>query len=126
MLDEISAHAEGVSSLGGSAILPLLILALNWAFSAIHVFEGWKGSKFLLWRAFGAIEGLYVPNWLGFPFFTVLLLLILWIAGVTGIVGWGVIGWSGFWPSFGWVSEQQGVFWIGFILGALVSDSIFS
>ena len=117
MLDDIGAYAEGVSSLGRSAVMPLLLLALSWAFSAIHVFEEWKGSDFPLWRAFGAIEGVYVPNSLGFLFFTVALLLILWIIGLGAIVGLGFGG---------QLTAQQGVFWLGALIGALVSDCLFS
>lgn len=117
MLDGIETYADSVSSLGRSAVMPLLLLVLSWGFSAVHVFEEWKGAGFPLWRAFGAIEGVYVPNGLGFLFFTVALLLILWIIGVGAIVGLGVAG-----P----LTAQQGVFWLGALIGALVSDCIFS
>jgi hypothetical protein len=40
-----------------------------------------------LWRVFGAIVGLRLPNWLGFLSFTVLLTLALWAAGLAGIGG---------------------------------------
>jgi hypothetical protein len=117
MLDDIGAYAESVSSLGSSAVTPLLLLALSWAFSAVHVFEEWKGSAFPLWRAFGAIEGIYVPNWLGFPFFTVALLFLLWAIGVGAIVGLGIAG-----P----LTAEQGVFLLGALIGALGSDCLFS
>jgi hypothetical protein len=42
MIDEIRAYGESVSFVGPSLLF--LLLALNWAFSAIHVFEEWKGS----------------------------------------------------------------------------------
>lgn len=117
MLDSIGSYAESVFSLGRSTATPLLLLALSWAFSAIHVLEEWKGSDFPLWRAFGAIEGVYVPNWLGFPFFTVALLLLLWITSVGAIIGLGL---------WGPLTPQQGVFWLGALIGALVSDCLFS
>jgi hypothetical protein len=117
MLDDIGVYAESVSSLGRSAAAPLVLLALSWAFSAVHVFEEWKGSDFPLWRAFGAIEGVYVPNSLGFLFFTVALLLVLWIIGLGAIVGLGFGG-----P----LTAEQGVFWLGALIGALVSDCLFS
>ena len=117
MLDEIGAYADSVSFLGRSTALPLLLLTLSWAFSVIHVLEEWKGSAFPLWRSFGAIEGVFVPNSLGFLFFTVALLLILWIIGAGAITGLGVGG-----P----LTAQQGVFWLGALIGALVSDCIFS
>lgn len=125
MLDQIGAYSESVSFFG-STVPSVIILVSSLVFSAIHVFEEWKGSAFPLWRAFGAIEGVHVPNWLGFPFFTVLLLLILWIAGFSGIVGWRVVGWVGLWPSFGQLPTEQCVFWLEFLIGALVSDCVFS
>jgi len=116
-MDAIRTYAENVSSFGGSPFWLFVILRLNLAFSAIHIFEEWRGSEVPLWRAFGAIEGVYVPDWLGFPLFTVLLLIILWIVGVGGIAGQSV---------FGPVAPGEGVFLLGVIVGALVSDSIFS
>jgi len=120
---DIRAYGGSVSVVAG--LFPLyLVLALNLAFSAVHVFEEWKGSDFPLWRSFGAIEGVYVPDWLGFPFFTVALLLILWILGVGGIVGLGVVGWGGSWPTA--LTSQQGMLCLGALIGALLSDSLFS
>jgi hypothetical protein len=113
----IADYADSVSSLGRSAALPLLLLALSWAFSAIHVLDEWRGSAIPLWRAFGAIEGVCLPNSLGFLFFTVALLLILWIVGSGAIVGLGLGG-----P----LTTEQGVFCLGALIGALVSDCIFS
>jgi len=115
MLDQIGAYAQSVSSLGANWLW--LLLALNLAFSAIHVFEEWKGSEYPLWRAFGAVEGVYLPNWLGFASFTVGLLLILWLIGVAGIIGLGVVG-----P----LTPEHGVLWLGALIGALLSDSLFS
>ena len=117
MLEEIGAYADSVSSLGRSAAMPLLFLALSWAFSAVHVLEEWKGSDVPLWRVLGAIEGVYVPNGIGFLSFTVVLLAILWMIGAGAIVGLGVGG-----P----LTAEQGVFLLGALIGALVSDCIFS
>jgi hypothetical protein len=124
MIEEIGAYAERVSNAG--AIELLLILALNWAFSAIHLFEEWKGSEFPLWRAFGAVEGVYIPNWLGFLLFTLSLLLILLLIGVGGIIGFGIAGAPGSWMSFGPLTPEQGMVWLGAVIGALLSDSLFS
>jgi hypothetical protein len=117
MLDQIGVYADSVSSLGRSMATPLLLLALSWAFSAVHVWEEWRGSAFPLWRAFGAIEGVYLPNSLGFLFFTVALLLILWIISAGAIIGSGLRG---------SLTAEQGVFCLGALIGALVSDCIFS
>src|ERR1700722_10355510 len=105
MLEQIGAHiaayADTVFLLGPSVAMPLLILALSWVFSAIHILEELRGANFPLWRAFGAIEGVYVPNWLGFLFFTVALWVILWSVGAAAIVGLGV---------WGPLTTQHGVF----------------
>jgi hypothetical protein len=113
----IAAYADSVSLLGRSEAMPVLILVLSWAFSTVHVFEEWKGSSFPLWRTFGAIEGVHVPNWLGFLFFTVGLLLILFIVGLGAIVGFGIRG---------SLTAQQGMFWMGALIGGIVSGCIFS
>ena len=105
-MPEVEPYVQGVSSLGASWLW--LLLALNWTISAIHVFEEWKGAEFPLWRAFGAVEGVYLPDWLGFASFTVGLLLILWLIGVAGIAGLGVLG-----P----LTPEQGVFWLGAVIG---------
>src|SRR5262249_16858129 len=39
----------------------------------VHAYEEWRGEEAPLWRVFGAIVGLWVPNWLGFLSFTLLL-----------------------------------------------------
>jgi hypothetical protein len=41
-----------------------------------------------LWRVFGAVIGLFVPNWFGFLSFTVGLCLLQWLIGLMAITGW--------------------------------------
>jgi hypothetical protein len=118
-MDAIRPYAESVLSFGGSPYWLLALLAVNLAFTAIHILEEWRGSPIPLWRAFGAIEGVYIPNWLGFLSFTLGLFIVLWIVGIGGIAGWSVIGWFPLTP-------PQGVLFLGVILGALVSDCLFS
>jgi hypothetical protein len=116
-MDQIGVYTDNVSSFGSSAIAALLLLVMSWAFSAIHILEEWKGSQFPLWRAFGAIDGVYLPNWLGFLFFTVLLWLILWVIAAGAIIGRSLGG-----P----LTAEQGMFLLGALIGALVSDCVFS
>jgi hypothetical protein len=80
-------HLDQFSIFGRSSIALFLILGLDWAFSAIHAYEEWRGEEAPLWRVFGAIVGLLVPNWAGFFFFTVVMTLALWGAGLGGICG---------------------------------------
>jgi hypothetical protein len=80
-------HLDQFSIFGRSSIAFFLILGLDWAFSAIHAYEEWRGEEAPLWRVFGAIVGLLVPNWVGFFFFTLVLTLALWGAGLAGICG---------------------------------------
>jgi hypothetical protein len=74
-------HLDQFSIFGRSSIALFLILGLDWAFSAIHAYEEWRGEEAPLWRVFGAIVGLLVPNWVGFFFFTLVLTLSLWGGG---------------------------------------------
>ena len=80
-------HLDQVSIFGRSSVAFFLILGLDWAFSAVHAYDEWRGEEAPLWRVFGAIVGLLVPNWAGFFFFTVVLTLALWGAGLAGICG---------------------------------------
>jgi hypothetical protein len=53
----------------------------------LHSYQECKGVGAPLWRNFGAIVGLVVPNRLGFLFFTVLLSLTLFLIAFIGITG---------------------------------------
>jgi hypothetical protein len=81
-----------VSIFDHSTVALLLILGANWAFTLIHILQEWKSEKAPLWRVFGAVVGVRVPNWLGFVFFTVVLTAFLWLLGLAAIAGW-LVGW---------------------------------
>jgi len=89
-----------------------LVLAADIAFTGIHVWQEWKGEKFPLYRAFGAIVGYWFPRRNGFALFTVGLAIFLWLIGFTAYTGW-----LGMWLGIGA---------LGFMLGARVGDSIIS
>ena len=86
-LAAILDHLDKVSVFGPSAVALFLILGLDWVFTGIHTYQEWRGEAAPLWRVFGAVVGLRLPNWLGFLLFTVTLTLALWIVGLAGIAG---------------------------------------
>src|SRR6185295_3216070 len=93
-----------------------IILAINWAFTALHSYQEWKGEDVPLWRVFGAIVGLWLPNWLGFLSFTLGLTLTLWGVGLAGIGGWLI----------GPLREACAVGALGVLIGARLSDTLVS
>jgi hypothetical protein len=116
-MNAVLDHLDEVSIFGRSSVALFLILGLDWAFSAIHAYEEWRGEGAPLWRVFGAIVGLWVPNWAGFLVFTVALTLALWGAGLAGICGClPIVGHS--------LPATVGA--LGVIIGARISDTLVS
>jgi hypothetical protein len=111
-------HLDQVSIFGRSLVALFVLLGLDWSFSAAHAYEEWRGEGVPLWRVFGAVVGLWLPNWLGFILFTLGLTLILWSAGLVAIVGW--------FPFAGDVSLPVAVGALGFVIGARISDTLIS
>src|SRR4051794_22580786 len=105
-------HFSQVSSFGRSATALVLILAASFAMSALHSWQEWKGAGAPLWRNFGAIVGVKIPDPLGFLGFTAGLTLVLWTLALSGIAGWP--RWSA--PGFA----------LGALIGARVSDTLVS
>ena len=106
-----------ISIFGRSARMLGLILAANIAFTGIHIWQEAKARP-PLYRVFGAIAGLWLPGWLGFVIFTVVLPVFLWAAGILAYAGWL--------PFLGIHSASVGVFALGVVLGARLGDSIIS
>jgi hypothetical protein len=117
-MDQALNHFNQVSSFGRSAPLLILILAANFAITALHSWQEWKGPGAPLWRNFGAIAGLKIPDTLGLLGFTVLLTLTLWILGLMGIAGWL--------PFLGPVGNGCAAFALGALIGARLSDTLVS
>ena len=111
-------HLDQVSVFGHSLVAFFLILGLDWAFTGIHVYEEWRGEQAPLWRVFGAVVGLWLPNWLGFLLFTIALTLLQWGAGLAGVGGWL--------PIVGHLSLPVTVGALGFVVGARISDTLIS
>jgi hypothetical protein len=107
---------DHVSVFGRSSAALFIILAINWAFTALHSYQEWKGEDVPLWRVFGAIVGLWLPNWLGFLSFTLGLTLTLWGVGLAGIGGWLI----------GPLREACAVGALGVLIGARLSDTLVS
>jgi hypothetical protein len=117
-MDQALDHFSQISSFGRSAPLLVLILAANFAITALHSWQEWKGPGAPLWRNFGAIAGLKIPDPLGFLGFTVLLTLTLWILGLMGIAGWL--------PFLGAVGNGCAAFALGAVIGGRLSDTLVS
>lgn len=111
-------HLDQVSVFGRSAVALFLILGFDWAFTAVHSYQEWRGEEAPLWRVFGAVVGLRLPNWLGFLSFTVTLTLVLWGVGLAGIAGWL--------PCAGHLSTAATVGALGVLIGARISDTVVS
>jgi hypothetical protein len=117
-MDAVLTHLNQVSAFGRSAPALIAILATNLAITAIHSYQEWKGAGAPLWRNFGAIVGLKVPNWLGLLLFTDFLTLALWAVGLVGITAW--------FPLIGLVSPGTAVGALGVLIGARLSDTLVS
>ena len=109
---------DQVSVFGPSSLALFLILGLDWVFSGVHAYEEWRGEEAPLWRVFGAVVGLWLPNWLGFLLFTLALTLLLWCLGLAAIGGWL--------PFVGHVSLPIAVGALGAVIGARISDTLVS
>jgi hypothetical protein len=81
------SHFSEVSIFGPSALALFLVLGLDLALTLVHTVQEWRGSAVPLWRNFGAIVGVCVPDWLGFPLFFLFLTAALWLVGLVGITG---------------------------------------
>jgi hypothetical protein len=105
-------------SIFDSVLALVMLVALNWAFTIIHILQEWRGESVPLWRVFGAVVGTFVPNWLGFLSFTLGLCALQWLLGLAAIAGWL--------PLIGPLSLQAGVRALGAVVGARLADSVVS
>lgn len=93
-------------------LLLVLILAADFAITLLHLYQEWKGTGAPLWRNFGAIVGLDIPDRVGFLVFTLSLTLILFAIGLIGILGL--------------VGPRTTAFALGAVIGARLSDTFVS
>lgn len=115
--ETMQQHLSDVSVFGDPApLLALgLILFVNLALTLTHTVEEFRGH---LWRYFGAIAGIRVPDWLGIPTFSVALTLVLWAVGLAGIAR-GL-------PPLVVVPEHWAIAAIGALVGGRIADGILS
>jgi hypothetical protein len=117
-MDEALSHLSQISGFPRSAPLLILIVAANFAITAFHSYQEWKSKGAPLWRNFGAIVGLDIPDRVGFPIFTIALTLALWGLGLVGIAGW--------FPLVGPVGPSFAAGALGALIGARLSDTLVS
>ena len=115
-MENMLNYFSEVTLFGKSAILPimLLLLAINLGLTLIHSLQEMKGK---LWRYFGAIAGVKIPDSLGFVVFFLLLTLTLWTIGWLAITG-NLLFWQ--------LGNSIGLGAVGAVIGARLSDSYFS
>jgi hypothetical protein len=111
-------YFDKISIFGPSAAMLALVLAADIAFTGIHVWQEWKGERWPLWRVFGAVVGLRIPDTLGFLAFTVTLALGQWALGLMAYAGWL--------PIVGMVCTPLAIGSLGAVLGARIADSCVS
>jgi len=91
-----------------------LLLAINLSLTLIHSIQELKGR---LWRYFGGIAGIRIPDAVGFPTFFLGLTLLLWAVGFVAITGYV--------PLIGF-SQGAALGCVGALIGARLSDSLHS
>jgi hypothetical protein len=111
-------HLDEVSLFGRSSAALFLVLGFSWVFSAVHSYQEWRGEDVPLWRVFGAVVGVWLPDWIGFLSFTLALTLVLWGVSLAGIGGWL--------PIIGPMSLPAAVGALGCLIGARISDTLVS
>lgn len=95
-----------------SAAFLLLILMADFAFTLLHSYQEWKGAGAPLWRNFGAIVGLDIPDKVGFLVFTVSLTLTLLAIAFVGVID----------P----IGPRSTALALGALIGARLSDTLVS
>ena len=96
----------------------VVLVALNGSFTLIHILQEWKGEAVPLWRVFGAVVGVFIPNWLGLLLFTLSLCALQWLLGLAAVAGWL--------PLAGPLPLRAGVGALGAVVGARLADSVVS
>lgn len=107
----MSGNLQNIWVLGSSLVLLAILQIVDLAFTLLHSLQERKGR---LWRYFGAIAGVRIPDAFGQIVFFGGLTVALWIVGLLGITG--TVLWQT--PlAFGC---------LGAIIGCRLSDGLFS
>ena len=115
MTETIREHLD-VLQISASPPLVLAFLCVDLALTLVHSVLELRGR---LWRYFGAIAGVIIPDTPGFLFFFVGLTATLWGVAFTGIAGWLPFLGAIQWPAISMCA-------LGFLIGARLSDTWFS
>jgi len=109
----MSENLSDIWVLGSSYTLVALVLlqVIDLALTLLHTVQERNGK---LWRYFGAIAGVRIPDGAGQFWFFRVLTISLWIVGLLGITG------TVLWPT--WLAFGC----LGAIIGCRISDSLFS
>lgn len=119
--DSMPEYLSRVSYNQSNLILALavILLGVDLVLTLVHTLQELKGANGPLWRYFGAIVGVQIPDGFGFPVFFVLLTIVLWAVGFAGITGYV--------PFF---EKERRDKWaitaVGVLIGSRISDGIFS
>jgi hypothetical protein len=115
MGETITQHVSQVFLFEVPALVLVVWLVIDLVFTFVHSYQELRGQQ---WRYLGGIAGVRIPDGIGIATFFVGLMLILWLLGFAGIVG--------FVPIVGPVSTALAVGAIGFLIGGRLSDSWFN
>jgi Protein of unknown function with HXXEE motif len=80
-------HLSEVSVFNHSVLALFLIFGMSLALTLFHTLEELKGRGGPLWRNFGAVVGVWIPDWLGFLLFFLILTAVLWLVALVAITG---------------------------------------
>jgi hypothetical protein len=116
-IDRMLDHLSEFSIFDHSVPALFLILGVSFALTLLHTLQEWKGAGGPLWRNFGAIVGVWVPDWLGFPFFFLILTAALWLVALVAVTGSLVI-----YP----VQPKYAAVALGALIGARLGDTVVS
>lgn len=120
MQEIMTQHLSEVSLFGSfgysaNASVLILIVVTNLALTLVHSIQELEER---LWRYFGAIAGIRIPDAVGFLLFFVLLTVTLWAVGFVGI--------TGYLPLYGQAPTWVAMAAVGALIGGRLSDRLYS
>ena len=107
-------YLRNVSLLPPSALALVLLLVVDLGLTLVHSIQEMKGR---LWRYFGAIAGVWIPDVLGVLSFSLGLTVFLWVVGFAGITGH---------VAFFRIPEWLAIGSLGLLIGGRLSDRLYS
>jgi hypothetical protein len=112
---DVWLHLHQVSTVGAIPWLFGGLLAVDLILTLLHTTQEYRGK---LWRYFGAIAGVWVPDLAGVSLFFIGLTLSLWALAWMGIAGWL--------PFLGAIPAGTAMLAVGALIGGRISDAWFS